>query len=111
MPTIVVEKKYRVPESARNNARKVLGWKKKYPKEIKGMTEVGWRRARQLADNSTVNMATVKRMSAFNRHRKNASVDPKHKATPWKDAGYVAWLGWGGTTGVDWARKITGAKK
>lgn len=31
------------------------------------------------------------------------------KDEPWRDAGYVAWLGWGGTTGIEWAREITGA--
>jgi len=28
---------------------------------------------------------------------------PEFKDTPWKDRGYVAWLGWGGTTGIEWA--------
>ena len=44
-------------------------------------------------------------MAAFNRHRKNATVDPKYKDTPWKDNGYVAWNLWGGTSGVNWAIK------
>lgn len=103
------EKKFKVPEGARNNARKVLEWKKKYGSEVKGMTAVGWGRARQLASQSEIGLSTVKRMAAFNRHRKNAVVDPKFKSTPWKDRGYVAWLGWGGTTGVDWAVKISAA--
>jgi hypothetical protein len=42
-------------------------------------------------------------MAAFNRHRQNSKVDPKYAATPWKDRGYVAWLIWGGTSGVNWA--------
>jgi hypothetical protein len=42
-------------------------------------------------------------MAAFNRHRKNAKIDPDLRGTPWKDKGYVAWLGWGGSEGVDWA--------
>ena len=42
-------------------------------------------------------------MSAFNRHRKNSSIKPELKETPWKDRGYVAWLIWGGDEGVDWA--------
>jgi hypothetical protein len=25
------------------------------------------------------------------------------RSTPWKDRGYVAWLGWGGTSGINWA--------
>ena len=37
------------PQSATNNAKKVLEWKKKYGKEVKGMTSVGWTRANQLA--------------------------------------------------------------
>jgi hypothetical protein len=104
-------KKYKVPESVKNNARKVLEWKDKYGDEVNGMTDVGWARARQLATQEYVGEATVRRMSAFNRHRKNASVAPEHKNSPWKDAGRVAWLGWGGSSGVDWARSITGAKE
>ena len=42
-------------------------------------------------------------MASFARHRKNAAVDPKYASTPWKDRGYVAWLIWGGTSGVNWA--------
>lgn len=103
------QKSYAVPAGAAGNARKVLEWKRKYGNDVKGMTEVGWNRARQLAGQSSVGIDTVKKMSGFARHRKNAQVDPKYKDTPWKDAGYVAWLGWGGSTGVDWARGITGA--
>lgn len=101
--------RYKVPESARNNARKVLRWREEHPDEIRGMTSVGWRRARQLADNEYIGYDTVAKMAAFNRHRKNAEIDPEFKNEPWRDAGYVAWLGWGGTSGVDWARGITGA--
>ena len=32
-----------------------------------------------------------------------AEVAEEYKSTPWKDAGYVAWLGWGGTSGINWA--------
>ena len=103
------EKMFKVPAGARGNARKVLEWKKKHGSEVKGMTPVGWARARQLANQSEIPLSTVKRMAAFNRHRKNAAIDPKFKDTPWKDRGYVAWLGWGGTTGVDWAIKISAA--
>lgn len=103
------EKKFKVPSGARGNAQKVLDWKEKYGSEVKGMTSVGWARARQLASQSEIGISTIKRMAAFNRHRKNAAVDPKHKAEPWKDAGHVAWLGWGGSTGIDWAIKISAA--
>ena len=91
------------PQSATNNAKKVLEWKKKYGKEVKGMTPIGWARARQLSSKTKLSYETIARMAAFNRHRKNAAIDPKYKSTPWKDRGYVAWLGWGGTSGVNWA--------
>jgi len=93
------------PQSATNNAKKVLAWKEKYGDEVKGMTSVGWTRARQLASRRKLSYDTIARMAAFNRHRKNAEIDPKYKDTPWKDRGYVAWLGWGGTSGVNWAIK------
>ena len=100
------------PQSASNNAKRVLEWKKKYGKEVKGMTSVGWTRARQLASKRKLSYETIARMAAFNRHRKNAAVDPKYKSTPWKDRGYVAWLGWGGTSGVNWAiRKAESIRK
>ena len=103
------EKMFKVPAGAKGNAQKVLDWKKKHGSEVKGMTPVGWARARQLASKSEIGLSTVKRMAAFNRHRKNAVVAPEFKSTPWKDRGYVAWLGWGGTTGVDWAIKTSAA--
>ena len=94
------------PESARNNARKVLAWKEKYGKECRGMTAVGWARARDLGNGSKLSAETVKRMSSFNRHRGNyekARNKPEAKSKPWTIPAIVAWLGWGGTTGIDWA--------
>lgn len=105
-----VEKQtYQPPEAAKNAAKRVLEWKRKHGSEVKGMTSVGWARARQLASGKPVSRDTVARMSAFNRHRQNAKVDPKFKNEPWKDRGYVAWLGWGGTTGINWARETMGS--
>lgn len=106
---LVDEKTFKVPAGAKGNAQKVLNWKKKYGSEVKGMTPVGWARARQLATKSEIGLSTVKRMAAFNRHRKNAVVAPEYKSTPWKDRGYVAWLGWGGTSGIDWAVRTSAA--
>src|SRR6056300_546050 len=106
---LIDEKTFKVPAGAKGNAQKVLDWKKKYGSEVKGMTPVGWARARQLATKSEIGLSTVKRMAAFNRHRKNAAVAPEYKSEPWKDRGYVAWLGWGGTSGIDWAVKISAA--
>ena len=97
---------YDPPESARNNARKVLKWKEKYGKECRGMTAVGWARARDLANGAKLSASTVKRMASFNRHRSNyekARNKPEAKTKPWTIPAIVAWLGWGGTSGVEWA--------
>jgi len=92
------------PAAAKKNAQKAIDWKEKYGRdEVPAGTPVGWARAHQLAKGEKISADTVKRMSAFNRHRKNSSIAPEHKDEPWKDNGYVAWLIWGGDEGVDWA--------
>lgn len=91
------------PVSASNNAKKALEWRDKYPTEIQGGTQIGWTRANQLANRRPISEETIARMASFARHRQNAEVDPEKKDKPWTDAGYVAWLIWGGTTGVNWA--------
>lgn len=92
------------PAAAKKNAQMAIDWKEKYGRdEVPAGTPVGWARAHQLAKGEKISAETVKRMSAFNRHRKNSKIAPEHKDTPWKDNGYVAWLIWGGDEGVDWA--------
>ena len=92
------------PQSATNNAKRMIEWRKKYGRDVvTAGTEVGWRRASQLANRENISLDVVKRMAQFNRHRENAKIDPKYKGEPWKDNGYVAWNLWGGTAGVDWA--------
>lgn len=93
------------PESAKNNACKALRWRDKHGDEVEGMTRVGWVRANQLCKGENISEETIARMSAFQRHKKNSEVAPEYKETPWKDAGYVAWMGWGGTSGVEWASR------
>ena len=103
--------KYKVPSGAKGNAKQVLKWKEEHGDEVKGMTKTGWARARQLANNTYIDRETVGRMAAFARHEKNSKIDPKHKNEPWKDNGYVAWLGWGGDTGINWAAGIIDNEK
>ena len=84
------------PAAAKKNAQKAIDWKEEHGRdEVDAGTPVGWARAHQLAKGENLSTDTVKRMSAFNRHRKNSSIKPELKATPWKDRGYVAWLIWG----------------
>ena len=58
------------PESAKNNAKKVLKWREKYGSEVKGMTRTGWVRANQLAKGKNISRETIARMSGFQRHKK-----------------------------------------
>jgi HK97 family phage portal protein len=94
------------PQSASNNAKRMIEWREKHGRdEVRGGTEVGWKRANQLANREKLSESTIARMAQFNRHRENATIDPQYKDTPWKDRGYVAWNLWGGTSGVNWAIK------
>lgn len=98
---------YFAPKQAQENAKKVIRWKEQYPNEVKAMTRTGWVRARQLANGDPLSLDIVKRMAAFGyRHAKNKSINPKYRGKPWKDNGYVAWLGWGGDSGIGWAQRI-----
>lgn len=98
--------KYYPPKQAQENAKKVLRWKQMFPNEVQAMTPVGWARARQLARGDGLSLDIVKRIAAFARHEKNKSINPKYRGKPWKDNGYVAWLGWGGDSGINWAQNI-----
>jgi len=94
------------PQTASNNAKRMLEWREKYGRDVvKGGTEVGWQRANQLAKREAISVDVISRMAQFNRHRENAKIADEYKDEPWKDRGYVAWNLWGGTAGVDWAIK------
>lgn len=98
---------FKIPAGARGNAAKVLAWREEHGDEVAGMTETGWRRARQLATEDTVSGQDLIEMAAwFARHGAQAetrAVAEEYKGEPWKDAGWVSWLGWGGDTARTWA--------
>lgn len=94
------------PKAASENACKVLRWIEEYGRDVvDAMTQTGLARANQLCNGEGISRDTIARMASFNRHRQNAEINPDFKGEPWKDKGYVSWLGWGGTEGVDWAMK------
>jgi len=93
------------PQAASDAACKVLRWRDEHGDEVKGMTRVGWTRANQLCNREPISEETIARMASFARHRQNAEISEEYKGTPWKDAGYVAWLGWGDTAGIEWAQR------
>lgn len=94
------------PKAAQDNACKVLRWRDEHGEdEVDGMTRVGWVRANQLCNGEKISEDTIARMSGFQRHKQNSEISDEFKGTPWKDRGYVAWLGWGGTEGIEWASR------
>jgi len=96
------------PKRAQQNAAKAIEWREKYPKETEGAgTPIGWRRASQLASGEPVSEDVIKRMAQFNRHRDNAVVAPEFENEPWRDNGYLMWMAWGGTEGIDWALRMS----
>ena len=94
---------YRPPSSVAKAARRALKLRASLPASKRGMTQVGIRRASQLANRKPVSLSTLKRMvSFFARHE----VDKKGKGWGKDSKGYQAWLGWGGDPGRAWAKRI-----
>ncbi len=84
------------------NAKKGLKLREQFNR---GGTDVGVKRAEQLAERSELSEADVKSIhSYFARH----TVDKEGKGHSWDStddpsAGYIAWLLWGGDEGKVWA--------
>mgnify|MGYP001235862718 CR=1 FL=1 len=105
---------FKPPASAVNNAKRGLELRKKWgrgglsPSEAKSHgIDSGVTRARKIASGK-VSTHDVRRMSAFNRHRKNYRPEKK-MPDGGPTAGTIAWLLWGGTSGVNWAKKKSAA--
>jgi HK97 family phage portal protein len=95
------------PQSASNNAKRMIAWKEKYKDEVKAGTRVGWTRARQLANREKLSVSTLKRVKSFlARHKGYSTINPKYKDTPWKDNGYVSYNTWGGESMRVWVNKF-----
>ena len=86
------------------NAKRGLELREQFDR---GGTQVGVKRAHQLAERKPLSEADIKSMySYFARHK----VDKQAKAHDWGDesdpsAGYIAWLLWGGDAGETWVDK------
>lgn len=87
-------------------ARRGLRLREKFNR---GGTDVGVRRAHQLAEQRDLDAADVKSMhSFFARHE----VDKETKSHNWNSntdpsAGFIAWLLWGGEASKSWADRKT----
>ena len=83
------------PQSATNNAKKAIKYKKENGSDCG--TRVGWTRARQLADRKPISRDTIARMASFKRHQQNKDV-------PYSEGcGGIMWDAWGGASGINWA--------
>jgi len=98
---------YNPPVGVQNAAKRALKWIAD-GKAGDGFTDVGRRRASQLASGGSVSRDTVARMkSYFARH----NVDKKATGFNSGEEGYpspgrVAWDAWGGTAGQAWVNRI-----
>lgn len=96
---------YAIPDAVAGNAAKAIRWREEHGDAVQGGTETGWRRARQLAGGGRVSADDVVTIAAWwARHRDHATEpDAEYADEPWRDAGYVAGLLWGGRSGDTWA--------
>ena len=96
------------PQSATNNARRMLDWIDEYGRdEVRGGTQTGLARARQIAERRPLDRETINRIySFFSRHDGNQTVSEENRDTPWRDNGFVAWNLWGGTSMFNYVRDI-----
>ena len=60
------------PDSASNNANKAIEYKEENGSDCG--TQVGWTRARQLANKENISWETIGRMASFNRHQQHKDV-------------------------------------
>ena len=99
---MVAERVFKPTMKMAANAKRGLTLREKFNR---GGTEVGVKRAHQLADRDDVSESDLKAMhSYFARH----AVDKDAKAHEWDSdddpsAGFIAWLLWGGDEGKAWA--------
>lgn len=103
----MAEQRYNPPQGVQNAARRALKWISE-GKAGSGFTNVGRRRAAQLASGGSVSRDTVARMrSYFARHevdRKATGFNSGEEGFP--SPGRVAWDAWGGDAGRSWANGI-----
>ncbi|QNM83726.1 hypothetical protein H8M03_05230 [Sphingomonas sabuli] len=96
--------KFKPTAAMAKNARHGLELRARFNR---GGTEVGVKRAHQLADRKDLNPRDIKSMySYFARHE----VDKNTTSKVWgsdsdPSAGYIAWLLWGGEEGKEWVGK------
>lgn len=96
------------PESVQANAKRALEWIKE-GHAGSGFTDVGRRRASQLANGQAVSLETIKRIYSYlSRHENDARAEGfENGEKGFPSPGRVAWDAWGGDEAIAWSRRIS----
>jgi len=95
------------PQSATNNAKRMLELREKHGDKVKGGTSTGWNRAKQLASREDLTFRDVLDIYSFlMRHKGNEKIDPKYQDEPYKDSGWVSYNLWGGKSMIPYVTRI-----
>ena len=95
------------PQTATNNANRMLGWIEKYGRAVvQGGTNIGLARASQLSDRRPISLDVLKRTKNFlTRSKSYSKIADEYKDEPWLDKGFVAYNLWGGEAMRLWSIK------
>jgi len=95
------------PESVQQAGKQALEWLKE-GKQGDGFTDVGRKRASDLANGHPISLDTLKRMKAyFDRHQPDKDAEGfNYGESGYPSAGRVAWEAWGGNAGYSWAKRM-----
>lgn len=98
---------YTPPKGVQEEAQRALNWMKEGHAGA-NFTDVGRRRASQLANGQPVSVRTLRRMNSYlARHSvdsKGEGYKPGEKGYP--SAGRVAWAAWGGDPAKSWVKDV-----
>jgi hypothetical protein len=94
------------PKSVQNAAKRALEAREKAVPSKRAMTPVGLARANQLARGDNVSLNTLRRMVNYlTRARENYLRAKSKGLSPEESPAIQAYLGWGGSSALTWARK------
>jgi len=94
------------PKSVQNAAKRALEAREKAPPSRRAMTRVGLARANQLAKGENVSIQTLRRMVSYlSRARDNYQRAKAKGLSAEQSPAIQAYLGWGGSSALSWARK------
>jgi len=109
---IIKGETYTPPKGVQAAAQRALDWIAD-GKAGSGFTDVGRKRASDLARGAGISMATVRRMKAyFDRHQSDKDATGFSSGEEgYPSPGRVAWDAWGGDAGYSWVRGLAGEDK